>query len=306
MLTFPGSACPGLFVPCFLPVIRIRIVLMAKAVLGIDLGGTKIAAGLVSREGEISQVKTIETKAQEGKEAVIARLVDLIKDYRSDFSAVGLGAPGPIDRECTMLLTPPNLTGWLNVPLPKIIHEKTGLKTVFDKDANCALIGEHWIGEAKKYQNAVFLTLGTGIGGAIMKDGKILPAPEKLADEVGHMIVYPASKLTDQAGHLGCAESLIGGWAIEHRTGKNLKYWMNTDHDQDAVKIVDQWYRDLLSFIAKLKTTYQPEVIILAGGVTESVELKRLEKSPVKLVLSDLKYPVILGAAKKVFNQLTA
>ncbi|HEX3865137.1 MAG TPA: ROK family protein, partial [Gemmatimonadaceae bacterium] len=145
-------------------------------VVGIDLGGTNIVAGALSADGTTSHaMRSVPTRADEGAEAVATRIGDLIEAViddtlaetgakRSDVIGVGIGAPGPLDRERGLVIVAPNL-GWKNFPLRDRITERLGLPATLDNDANCATAGEWWQGAARGGRNVIGMTIGTGIGG---------------------------------------------------------------------------------------------------------------------------------------------
>ncbi|HUQ46122.1 MAG TPA: ROK family protein, partial [Gemmatimonadaceae bacterium] len=155
-----------------------------RYIIGVDLGGTNIVAGAMSEDGTRSfAVKSIPTNSSVGDEGVAERIVGLVKSVqldtitetgasRDDFIGVGVGAPGPLDRDKGVVLVAPNL-GWTNFPLRQRIHDRVGLPTTLDNDANCATFGEWWQGAARGCRNVIGLTIGTGIGGGIILNGAL-------------------------------------------------------------------------------------------------------------------------------------
>src|SRR5258706_6605358 len=145
-------------------------------IIGVDLGGTKLSAGAVSRDGSRTVgVRSVETQAELGAEGVVDRIIGLIEGVildatqeagasKKDFVGIGIGAPGPLDREKGIVIVAPNL-GWRDFPLRDRITRRLGLPATLDNDANCATVGEWWLGAARGGRNLVGITIGTGIRG---------------------------------------------------------------------------------------------------------------------------------------------
>src|ERR1043165_3998007 len=154
-----------------------------RYIIGVDLGGTKIFGGALSEDGKTQHgMRSIPTSAELGAEGVAERIVGLIRSVildtmgetgaaREDFIGIGIGAPGPLDREKGLVIVAPNL-GWKNYPLRGKIPQRLGLPTTLDNDANCAALGEWWQGAAQGGKTVIGMTIGTGIGGGIIIDGK--------------------------------------------------------------------------------------------------------------------------------------
>ncbi|MBC8264247.1 MAG: ROK family protein, partial [Anaerolineales bacterium] len=140
--------------------------------IGIDLGGTKIGTALVDAEGKILARDFRKTQATGGVQAVVNRMVDAA--YRvmaqegiapSQITAIGVGAPGPIDAKAGLVTAPPNLPGWRNVPLKKLVEEALDIPTFLENDANAAALGEHLFGAGRGTKNMIYVTASTGVGG---------------------------------------------------------------------------------------------------------------------------------------------
>ena len=153
-----------------------------RYVLGIDIGGTNLVVGSVAEDGSALHALGSEpTQAEAGETDVLDRIIALAKRTidqtrreipGAEIMGVGVGAPGPLDTKSGVVLLTPNL-GWVNVPLRRIIHDRLGLPAALDNDANCAVLGEWWRGAARGTRNAIGITIGTGIGGGIIVDGKL-------------------------------------------------------------------------------------------------------------------------------------
>src|SRR3954464_14119519 len=155
-----------------------------RYIVGVDLGGTNIVAGAMPVDGsrEIA-MRTTPTLAEGGAGSVVDRIVGMIEEViaqtmketgakRSDFLGVGVGSPGPLDREKGIVIVTPNL-GWKNFPLRDEISSRVKLEATLDNDANCATLGEWWCGAAKGARHVIGITIGTGIGGGLILDGRL-------------------------------------------------------------------------------------------------------------------------------------
>lgn len=201
---------------------------MGKKIAGVDLGGTRVKIAILTDEGEIIKKGSIETNSEEGPKNVFKRVADEIDNLlkaidapKKDLLCVGLGCPGPLDEKGDNLVFAPNLKGWVNVPIKKIVSEATGIPTSVNNDANAAAWGEYWKGLTEKVSSMVLFTLGTGIGGGIIIDGKLLRGHDNTAGEVGHIIVQPNGPLCG-CGNFGCLEALASATAIARRVKETL------------------------------------------------------------------------------------
>jgi glucokinase len=175
-------------------------------IVGVDLGGTNIVAGVLPDDGsDTIALRSEPTRADQGAEAIIDRMVRMIDTViaetiaqtgarKTDVVGIGVGAPGPLDRERGLVVTTPNL-GWTNFPLRDVIAERTGIDTRIDNDANCATLGEWWLGAARGARNVVGMTIGTGIGGGLILDGKLYHGASDVAGEIGHATIDVTGRL---------------------------------------------------------------------------------------------------------------
>ena len=168
------------------------------AVLAIDIGGTKLAAGIVDTEGRILARGEVPTLAAEGLEPVLGRIVGLGRDLLArpevaDVSVhrVGVGCAGPVDLKAGIVFNPPNLPGWVRVPLIDDLQQALALPAVLENDANAAALGEFRYGAGRGARSIVYMTVSTGIGGGIILDGKVWHGLKDAAGEIGHMTVCP-------------------------------------------------------------------------------------------------------------------
>jgi len=277
----------------------------SKYIVGVDLGGTNIVVGAMPEDGsrEIA-FRSAPTRATEGAESVVERINQLIEDVitvtsaetgvsRDNFLGVGVGAPGPLDREKGLIITAPNL-GWKNFPLRDRIQAGTQLRTTLDNDANCATMGEAWTGAAKGARNVIGVTIGTGIGGGIIIDGKLFHGSSDVAGEIGHMTIDSTGRRCG-CGNYGCLEAYASGTAIAERAREALAgetdgvlmqmcegqmpkvtaqmvYKAAKAGDLIAIDVVRETARFLGAGIGALLNVLNPEVVVLAGGVVNAGE----------------------------------
>lgn len=228
--------------------------------IGIDIGATKIAAGLVDEEGRILEHVERPTPQDPDEALEVARLM-VERFLKRGAQLVGVGAPGQMDFLKGVILDSPNLPQWNNYPLKEKLEEKLNTDIALDNDANAALLGELWQGAARGKKSALMLTLGTGVGGALWQEGKLWRGEDGTGAELGHTIIDQNYPDRCQQGHQGCLESMIGGGVNEKKYGKGLKELF-----EDA-DFLTQWRNDLERGITGLVKQYHPEVVVLGGGV---------------------------------------
>ena len=270
-----------------------------RFVLGIDIGGTNLVVGSVAEDGSrIVAVASEATHAEAGAKDVLERLVNLadraIATTRKDVPGaeilgVGVGAPGPLDTKRGIVLLTPNL-GWVNLPLRQIIHDRLGLPAALDNDANCAVLGEWWVGAARGARHAIGITIGTGIGGGLILDGKLDHGASDVAGEIGHTTIDTEGRRC-KCGNYGCLEAYASGPNIALRAVEEIEagavsrlptlvggdlskvtaqtvYQAAQDGDELALEVVNDTARFLGVGIGNLLNVFNPEVVVVCGGVT--------------------------------------
>ncbi len=180
--------------------------------------------------------------------------------------AAGIGAPGPLDGDS--LLTPPNLPGWADFPLRGELSRRLGVETVLERDSIAALRGECWRGGARGEREVLLLTLGTGVGGAVMSGGKILRGRDGMAGELGHLIVEPEGPAC-ASGHRGCLEALIYVASLVRREGMPPEelFARAEKGDPRARLQVEKMARYLGIALASLVHIFNPALILIGGGI---------------------------------------
>jgi glucokinase len=270
-----------------------------RFVLGIDIGGTNLVVGSVAEDGSVLQATDSEpTHAEAGATDVLDRLVALagraIERTRqevpdAEILGVGVGAPGPLDTRSGVVLLTPNL-GWVNMPLRQIIHDRLGLPAALDNDANCAVLGEWWVGAARGSRHAIGITIGTGIGGGLILDGRLYHGASDVAGEIGHTTIDTEGRRC-KCGNYGCLEAYASGPNIALRAIEALEagaesrlpgyvagdlrqltaqtvYQAAQDGDELALEVVNDTAKFLGVGIGNLLNVFNPEVVVVCGGVT--------------------------------------
>jgi glucokinase len=198
---------------------------MDKRVIGIDVGGTNLRGALVTPEGRILKRMKINSEAHKGIEAVVDNLVKLITtiDEGNMPSGVGFGIPGIIDSKNGIITQAPNISNVHDYPIREMLSKKLGGETriVIENDANCAAVGEWWRGAGRDVNSLIMLTLGTGVGGGIILDGKLWSGADGMGGEIGHMTIYPDGPRCN-CGNYGCLESYSSATAIRRMVDEAL------------------------------------------------------------------------------------
>lgn len=246
--------------------------------IGIDLGGTKIAAALATPSGRILTDVNIPTEANQGKKQVIDNIKKavyaLIRGQRTSISCMGIGVPGPILYEKGIVIEPPNLPGWKRVNLKKVLEKEFKVPVHLDNDANCAALAEAYFGAGRKARHFIYITISTGIGGGIIIDRKLYRGAIGAAGEFGHMII-DSRGYTCGCGNVGCFEALASGTAIKKRAGMDAisVELAARQGDKKAIKVIEKTAHYLAIGIANLVNIFNPEMVILGGGVSKMREL---------------------------------
>lgn len=276
-----------------------------RFIIGVDLGGTNIVVGAMSESGD-RQIgfRSEPTMAEQGVESVVQRMASMVDETiemvireagvtRKAIAGVGIGAPGPLNREKGIVVVAPNL-GWRDYPLRDEISKRVGLPATLDNDANCATLGEWWQGAARGARHVVGLTIGTGIGGGIIIDGRLHHGASDVAGEIGHTTIDVNGRYC-RCGNYGCLEAYASGPAIAQRAREalerdeisSLPSLVDGDVSRltaadvyDAAKQGDALAREIVrdtatflgSGIANLLNVFNPDVVVIAGGVTQAGE----------------------------------
>lgn len=269
-----------------------------KYSIGVDFGGTNIVSAIVNCQGKIVSRLKVPTLAERGKEATIKRIIETIHKnivqstiVLDDIIGIGIGAPGPLDIKRGIINFAPNLPGWIDVPLKKKLKNEFNMKVVLENDANAAAWGERCFGAGQGVDNLVCFTLGTGIGGGIIIDGKIYHGNNYGAAELGHMTVNKNGPRCN-CGNYGCLEAYSSATGIKNRIINRIEEgikseFLNFDDDKlfeslrlksifEAARKGDKLTKDVVEeaisylgiAIANIAIILNPEMVVLVGGIT--------------------------------------
>ena len=276
-----------------------------KYYLGIDVGGTVVKGALVSENGEILAKGKIPTDSKIGGEKIIRDIAafceELTSSYGIKLSAVegiGMGIPGIVDGENGVIIYVPNLN-WRNFEGAKLLSSLTGLPVKISNDANAAALGETKFGAGKNYKSTIMITLGTGVGGGVIIDGKLFEGNKGAGTELGHMVIVSGGEPCN-CGRRGCLEAYASATALIRDTRRAMqknpssKLWQIGsldkvdgklafdfyDTDADARAVVDNYIEKLATGIVDFANIFRPEAVIIGGGVCAQGENLRapLEK----------------------------
>lgn len=261
-------------------------------VVGIDLGATKIRLGLVSPQDAIVAARQIPTNATEGANAVVERIVTevdaLADDLPSDsrIAAVGICSPGPVDHISGMLLDPPNLQGLHHTPLRDLLAARLSLPVVIEHDAKAAALGDYYFGAGRGARDMIFIVVGTGVGAAMIFDGKLFRGAHNSAGEIGHTTIDHQGELC-HCGSRGCVETFMSGPSLARHyrqaraaagqpvgemTGGEVAQ-AAAGGDPVAVEVMQQAGRALGAAVATLAMITDVDLYVIGGSVAKAGDL---------------------------------
>ncbi len=243
------------------------------SVIGLDLGGTAIKLGQFLADGTCINSLTVATPQPATPTAVVKTMVEAIAQLNPEQNclALGVGTPGPADKNGRIAKVAINLSGWQDVPLAAWLETQTGLPTTIANDANCAGLGEAWLGAGKDYQNLIMLTLGTGVGGAIILDSHLFTGHLGSAGELG-LITLNFDGPVCNSGNNGSLEQYGSIQAIRRMTGKEpaeLGKLAENGH-QPTLEFWESYGCLLGAGLASLIYVLTPEAIVIGGGISGS------------------------------------
>lgn len=265
--------------------------------IGVDMGGTNLRVAAITTEGQLLEKITLGVKIAMGRDYVIGEMCDAIHrltdQYRGTgrFVGAGIGVPGIIDVEAGMMRKSANLPGWTDYPVRDEIERRLSARIFLDNDANVAALGEKWLGAGRDVANMAMLTLGTGIGGAIVLNGKLFYGLSGMAGEFGHVTIEPEGYPCG-CGNRGCAERYASATGVVRmareaiETGKapglakaassdaefssRSIYNLAIQGDPDAQRIFDQFGRALGMLMADLVNVLDLDMYVIGGGVVSA------------------------------------
>lgn len=275
-----------------------------KWVVGVDLGGTTTKLAFINVEGEIIEKWEIETDHSDAGKNITANIAKSIDqklkeqgETKDKLIGVGMGSPGPVNYKAGILYNAVNLPWEDHYPLKKNLEEAIHLPALIDNDANCAALGEMWKGAGNGAKDLVCVTLGTGVGGGVITNGKIVQGVSGAAGEIGHITVIPDGGAPCNCGKTGCLETVASATGIVRLANLKLKeeglaegllvkiYEENGSitakdvfdcaklGDAACLEIIDEVAFYLGLVLANLGNTLNPEKIVLGGGVSKAGDI---------------------------------
>jgi len=265
-----------------------------RIVIGVDLGGTNLRIAGVTREGRVVSLRREETRADAGPDDLLERILGGLGAVEAELRNGGwevlgasLGVPGVVSRRKGVVESSPNLPGWKKVPLLEHLRRRLSLPLLLENDANAAVFGEYWAGAGKGKGTIVLMTLGTGVGGGIIIDGRLLRGADGMAGEIGHLTVEPEGE-SCLCGNRGCLESyasakgiraryleISGGGRVEEEGNGSGAAWVfsRARHgDAMARRAFHEAGKYLGIAMAAIVNIVNPEAIIVGGGVLPAWE----------------------------------
>lgn len=273
---------------------------MKKYRVGVDVGGTNVKIALVDKTGSIIYSNTTPTRAEMGYEYTISNIKQAIKDLmketktdKNSIEGIGFGFPGQIDCAEGIVRVLPNIPGWINVPVAKIMEKEFGIPTKVDNDVRCAALGELAFGAGKGCQNLICITVGTGIGSGLIINGKLVRGADNAAGEIGHIKLQMHDGPICGCGDAGCLEAFASGPSIVALAqeyilgGKSTKYRELANPeitpyivaeaakqgDKVALKIFERMGEYIGIGLASVVNLLNPEKIVIGGGVADAGEI---------------------------------
>ncbi|WP_440895849.1 ROK family glucokinase [Amphibacillus sp. Q70] len=273
---------------------------MEKYLLGVDIGGTTVKIGIIKEQGEIVdkwEIPTqIEEKADQIPTDIWASIVKKITEHqinKEQLIGIGAGAPGFVDAETGDIAVAVNL-GWKDFPLGKILRELSGLHVFIENDANIAALGENWLGSGQLADNLIAITLGTGVGGGLIANGRIISGVNGTAGEIGHMTVVKNGAPCN-CGRQGCLETIASATGISRIAEDTIMRYSDSilvttfkeknkltakdifsayeKEDKCAIEVVEEITDVLGLAISNIATILNPSKIVIGGGVSKAGDL---------------------------------
>lgn len=263
-------------------------------VFAVDLGGTHLRVALVDSTGKIHTQLKRHTPKDDSPHVLVDALANAADEWRrADYgpiAAASVMVPGAVDSAQAVVLSAPNLPSLINFGLKAVLQERLGLPVVLENDANAAAMGEMWLGAARGCRDVVSVTLGTGVGGGIVLDGRVWRGAHGAAGEIGHTTVDPFSGLKCKCGNTGCLELFASATAIVRMARESLAQFPQgtlSREDLTAEKVFDAGRAgDELALsvfkragkylgigLASLMSVIDPEIIVINGGVVNGWDL---------------------------------
>jgi glucokinase len=238
--------------------------------IGIDIGGTNIKMGLVDSAGRVKARRVLLTRAASGPTQALKRIGTVIEELRKrrKVASVGIGIAGLVDHRAGIVRVPPNLPGWNGTPVKRTLERIAGLPVYCANDANAAALGEWLYGAGHGCRHLLCVTLGTGVGGGIIANGRFLTGANDAAGEIGHAAIF-ADGLPCPCGHNGCVERYVGARYVEDRARKRARAQMKRLKD----------HRNQTSLFPGIKAERASLMLELARGDAARITMREIGRA---------------------------
>ncbi|GAB5492021.1 MAG: ROK family protein [Phototrophicaceae bacterium] len=262
---------------------------MTDVVIGVDLGGTRLRAGRLDTQLTMLERTEKLTEADEGLEATIERIKTIIRkvlpEDKNTLLGIGISVPGPCNPETGVVVAPPNLPGWIDVPLADILKQEFGVPIYLGNDANVAALAEVSVGSAQGYKHVIYITVSTGIGSGIINDGRLILGKTGIGSEAGHMVMLVENGRVSTLEKEGAGPALARQAKERIQAGDTSILVDMSDNDLDkidgkmlndavkagdtlAIEIAKRGGRIVGFGLANLLHIFNPEVVVIGGGVS--------------------------------------
>ena len=256
--------------------------LSERLVFAVDLGGTHLRIALVDDSGSILKHLKLETPKDESPDAILIALANAAREWDCDrVVAASIMVPGAVDSDKAVVVQAPNLPSLINFELKAELQRRLGWPVFLENDANAAAVGEMWLGAARGCSDVVSVTLGTGVGGGVVLNGKLWRGSHGSAGEIGHTTVDPFSGLKCKCGNTGCLELFASATAIvrmarelgmKELTAEDV-YEAGRNGNELALKVFNRFGMYLGIGLANLINLIDPQVIVITGGAVNGWDL---------------------------------
>lgn len=258
-----------------------------------DIGGTKIKYCISDELGNFETFQEMDSESENGGQAILEKLGNMVSMY-SDIDAICISTAGQVDSEAGYIIyANDNIPNYTGTRIKDIFEERFQVPVTVENDVNAATLGESYFGSGTNYSNFIFLTFGTGIGGGIFYDSKLNRGFNGIAGEFGHMITHPDGILCN-CGNAGCYECYASTTALIKEAGKidpecsngRILFEKIHNNDQRLVEVFDRWIKEVALGIANLIHIFNPEAVIIGGGIMEQdLAVKKVSNKVHELII---------------------